>query len=224
MKNKNKEPEENKYSVTQKLGVLNNLQNQYISLNTKRATYFGVKKAKANSWTLWLSPSHPYAMVPDSLSFDEMEQIRKGLDNKIIVPGKVLIPIVDQDKNIKAKYVNLIKKANSLDPITKKQFVELVKKNKEGGFTAIQILTDVLATERTTRNRSEFVRFLEDGISYCTGPVSLVEDSFEEESDEQAIERKANDPDYQKPVNITSAVPLKGDPKTREALLNRYLS
>lgn len=224
MKNKNKLEVTSEYKPNERLGVLNNLSNKYISLNPKKATYFGVKKSKANSWTIWLSPNQPYAIVPNDLSYEETQQITKGLSNGLIVPGKVKIPVIDQDKTVKTKYINLIKKANSLDVITKKQFVELVKKNKEGGYTAMEIMVDALNVERTTRNRIEFVKFLEDGISYCTGPVSLVQDSFEEESDEEALIKKANDPDYQKPVNITSATPLKGDTSSRESALNRFLN
>lgn len=212
------------YQPTERLGVLNNLKDQYISLNTKKATYFGVKKEKANTWTIWLSPNAPYAIVPSDLSFEETQQITKALSNGIILPGKVNVPIVDQDKAVKTKYVNLIKKANTLDTITKRQFVELVKKSKEGGYTSAEILMEALSAERSTRSRPEFIKFLEEGLSHCTGPVSLVQDSTDEETDEQALIRKANDPDYQKPVNITPALPLEGNKGSRTKALNRFLS
>lgn len=163
-----------------KLGYVGQLSGQIISLNQKKATYFGIGKLnKIGNPEVWLAPNHWYAELPAELSAQDQDILYKALEKGLIKMGKHWMPALVKDTNVKEKYIQLMI-GRKLFENTKQPFIDLVKKEKEGNYTALEILSYCLKKEQEGSNRQEWIAFLKDGMAAYRGPVQLVEDTPDE--------------------------------------------
>ena len=121
------------------LGSVENHKGLVVSLNMKKASFFGVGDP-GKDVKLWLTPEAWSATIPNNLSDEEARQITHGLNVGAIVAEKKWIPPVDKVQGTKEKYAALLK-SNRLDEKAKEPFIDLVKKKEEGGYTPLEILT-----------------------------------------------------------------------------------
>ena len=157
-----------------RLGQLNNYAGQTISLNQKVAPYFGV--GEGDEKKIWLSKDNWCAKVPNNLTPDEVTIIDKAMSNGYIVLGKEWLPALKKDVNIRNEYVKVIERSKYLTNEVKEPFQQLVLKKQDGNYTASEIITHVMKSERASRGRTNFLTFLQDALDHYDGPAQLVPD------------------------------------------------
>jgi len=158
------------------LGVMNSYKGQFISLNMKVAPFFGIGTLEDGSNKIWLSANNWFDQVPDNLTEEEVDMLTRAIRDKKVILGKRWIPAIDKDKEVKNKYIKHVKSFKFCTEEFKDIVRGLVRRKKEGNYTAIELLRAMIETERAANNRPDFVKYLEDAIDHCSGPVSLVED------------------------------------------------
>lgn len=168
-----------KYIVGKKLGtlgIINNYKDQFVSINLKKATYFGLGENEDQSKKLWLSPENYFDLVPDNLTNEEVEALGVAISDDKVVLGKVWLPPVDKDKKVIKKYLSMLSEATVLTEEFKEKIVSLFRYKEEGHYTALEIFKAMLDKEKKTRDRPTFVAYLNDAIGAYIGPVQLVQD------------------------------------------------
>ncbi len=209
------------------LGVINDYKDQFVSINLKVETYFGLGEREDGTKKLWLSPENWFDMVPDDLTESEIGQLGVAIQNSTVVLGKIWIPVIDKDKKVLDKYIRMLSDYTGLTQEFKDVIVSLFRYKEEGNYTALEIFKAMLEREKKTRNRPTFVAYLNDAIGSYIGPVQLVED-FPDDPDNYSViiddgivvasDRKENP----KP----DAFDFKGfeDPERRSEMITKALS
>ena len=162
--------------MSEKLGIINNYNGAIISLNQKKAPYFGVGMDSNGHFKVWLSKQKWCAKIPEGLTSQEADQIKAALWNGTLVEGKKYIPAAEKDPTVLAKYVNHVKNSYVLDNQAKSLIQLLVQKKQDGNYTAVEILAECLRVEESTRRRPTWIAFLNDAIKAYDGPQFIVED------------------------------------------------
>ena len=161
---------------TGKLGVFNNYAGQFVSLNMKQTTYFGLGQTDTGQNKLWLSSDNWCDKVPESLTDQETMLLSQAIQQGKVVMGKKWLPALKKDTEVKTKYVGLLRQYRSCTDQFKNHIRAIVLKKHEGNYTPTEIVRAMLAAENAAGARTDFLVFLKDALSHCTGPVSLVED------------------------------------------------
>jgi len=157
------------------LGRLDGFAGVVVSLNMEKQAYFGVGEPNKDM-KLWLTSENWCAKVPQGLSESETKQIEWGLATGSIVQGKKWLPAVRKVAGTKESYADIVLKSRQMNDDAKRPFINLVRKESEGGYTALEILTHCLEQERSSRSRQVWIAFLQEAINHYEGPVQLVED------------------------------------------------
>lgn len=158
------------------LGVIDGYKDQFVSINLKMETYFGLGLRDGGQKKLWLSPENYFDLVPEDLTDKEREQLGFAISSGKIVLGKVWIPPLDKDKGVIDKYVKALSDSLGLTKEFKEKMVNLFRYKEEGNYTALEIYKAMLEKEEKTRSRPDFLTYLKDAINAYVGPVQLVED------------------------------------------------
>lgn len=165
----------NKSKKTGTLGAIDNYKDQFVSINLKKTTYFGLGNDEGEM-KLWLSPENWFDKMPENLTNKEADQIAQGIADGRIVLGQVWMPPVDKKKEVLDKYVKLLSEYPGLTPEFKEIIISLFRYKEEGNYTALEIFKAMLDKEKNTRNRPPFIAYLNDAIEAYVGPVQLVQD------------------------------------------------
>lgn len=169
--------EEEVVALAGNIGSIQNFAGTVISLNQKRQAFFGVGDTgrKENESKIWLTKDNWYCTIPEGLSAEEVDQLARALQMGIVKEGKHWIPPVDKVAGTCEKYAAVVLQ-NGPTKEAKQPFIDLVKTESTGGYTAQEILKFCQDAERKGRSRPEWIRWLQEAIDHCTGPEMLVED------------------------------------------------
>lgn len=142
-----------------------------ISLNQKIDCYFGVGN-------LWLTSSNYYAIIPDTLSDEELGIVQKCLNDGVIVEGKVFIPPIDRSQDVLNEYWLSVKSSGLSESskngkTAREKFATLLKHGVDRGWTAYEIASFCLNKEVQNSNRSEVNRLLNEIIVNFPGEKTL---------------------------------------------------
>lgn len=165
------------------LGSVNNHAGVVVSLNMKSAAYFGVGEP-GETPKLWLDQDRWSAAIPGDLTAEEADVVSKALKAGTIMSGRKWLPAVTKVLGTKEIYTAFLN--GPLKKEVREKFVNLVKKESEGGYTALEILTECMDKERRSRSRMEWLGFLQEAIDHYQGPVQLVQD-FEHDPDNYEV-------------------------------------
>jgi len=157
-----------------RLGQINNYAGQTISLNQSVATYFGV--GEGTEPKIWLNKHNWYVKVPSNLTSNEIKAVDDAITAGRIVLGKEWIPVLVKDSSVRDKYKNVVLNSRYLTDEVKDQFRELVLKKRDGNYTASEIITYAMNSERSSRGRTNYLTFLQEALDHYDGPVELVSD------------------------------------------------
>lgn len=151
----------------------NTIKGKTISLNQKVQPFFGVGP-------IWLTSNSYSAIVPDNISYQEEEIIRKALSSNTIVEGKVYIPPIDKNKDVLSEYWHLVK-TFGLEPTNNKsesviRFRQLLKNGVDRNWTAKEITSFCIEQEKKYKNREKVIKLLNDVYKNSDCPVTLLED------------------------------------------------
>lgn len=190
--------------MAEKLGIINNYAGAVVSLNQKKAPYFGVGMMDHGKFKVWLSKRAWCVQLPNNLTDKEADQIRLAISSGLLIEGKVYMPTVEKDPKVLAKYLTLIKNNHTLDSRSKAPFQQLVLQKQDGNYTAIEILSECLRSEEATRRRPTWIAFLNDAIKAYDGPLMVVEDY-------------KDDPEaYQVTIDMSNGIIIEDSRKTTE--------
>ncbi len=140
-----------------------------ISLNQKNQTFFGLGQ-------IWLSPNRYWCSVPDNLTADEYKLISKAIADGRLVRGKKFIPPVDKDPRVLSKYWNLVKSTGIETTEAKNEFMDLLRKEVIGGYTAREIANHCIRMEKDYQSRKKALAVLEEVRSRYFGPTYIHEE------------------------------------------------
>ena len=157
-----------------RLGQINNYAGQTISLNQSVAAYFGV--GEGSKPIIWLNKNNWCATVPSNLTSIEVKAIDDGMSTGKIVLGKEWIPALVKDSSVRDKYKNVVLNSRYLTDEVKDQFRELVLKKRDGNYTASEIISYAMNSERSSRGRTNYLTFLQEALEHYDGPAELVSD------------------------------------------------
>ena len=174
--------------AVQPLGALDNHAGVVLSINMKAGAYFGV--GTDDEMKVWLSPDNWHTTVPKGLTESEALQITLAIQANKIVVGKTWIPAITKAVGTIEEYVKIVKTARMLDEKVKQVFRDLVARGSDGGYTALEILSQCLSFERSNRNRDPWLIFIQAGIDSYQGPLQLVEDFVDEDAYEVTIDKE----------------------------------
>jgi hypothetical protein len=219
-----------KKKITQevpKLGQINNFADTVVSINLKKASFWAVGKTD-NGFKIELNATQWAGRIPDNLTESEVALVDKAIGSNIIIIGKKYIPPIDKETGVKDKYLKLCM-ASPCTAEAKQPFIDLVRKKKEGGWTALGVLSYVKSKDAETRSRSDWQVFLQDGINAYDGPVKLVED-FTDDADNYEVvidpvtktivsDTRKEDGQFNIPVGV---VPSLDEQEKREKLLDKH--
>ena len=149
---------------------------KFISLNMKKASFFGVGEREDGTNKVWLSSSNWCDQIPEDINNQDLNTIIYALNSETIVFGKEWIPALEKDENVKTKYISYLTATRVCDNQFKDKIRHLVSHKKEGNYTALEILREMIKKEKEGRSRPDFLNFLNDAIDHYVGPVSLVQD------------------------------------------------
>jgi hypothetical protein len=167
-------------------GRLGNYEGQFVSLDMKKTTFFGVGEREDGQKKVWLSPTNWFDKIPDDLTSEETEIVAKSLAAGTIVVGTRWLPAVSKDKTIKEQYIRLLREHRTADEEFKTRIRAFVRHKNHGGYTAQEILNEMITREKESANRVDILEFLNDGLSYYHGPAILVED-YPDDTDNYSI-------------------------------------
>lgn len=144
-----------------------------ISLNQKAQSFFGVGN-------IWLTSTNYSAVVPDNITYQEEDTIRKALSAKTIVEGKVYIPPIEKNKDVLTEYWHLVK-TFGLDPTNNKsesivKFRKLLKDGVDRNWTAKEISSFCIEQEKKYKNRDRVIKLLNDVYKNSDCPPTLLEE------------------------------------------------
>jgi len=151
----------------------NSIKGKTISLNQKLQPVFGIGP-------IWLTSSNYSAVVPDTITYQEEEIIKKGLSSGAIVEGKVYIPPIDKNRDVLNEYWHLIK-TFGLEPTNSKsesviKFRQLLKNGVDRNWTAKEISSFCIEQEKKYKNRDRVIKLLNDLYENSDCPVTLLEE------------------------------------------------
>ncbi len=221
--------------MQQKFGIINNFAGAVISLNQKKSRYLGIGaiKGQHGQFKVWLTPQKWCVKLPSDLNADDAQQIQNMLNSGILVEGRHYLPVAKKDEAVLNTYLMLLKGKRMLSEDIKEQFRQLVIKKSEGNWSAFEILKSCIKFEEENSRRSDWLRFLKDGLDAYHGPEFLVED-FENDpeayvvtidiSAQQVVQKEATKETVKaEPVKQTKkGRPSKSDAEKEEAL-KKYL-
>lgn len=115
----------------------NSLVGQFISLNTKVESIFGIGN-------IWLTPENYHCKVPSDLTEQEYRVVERGINNGKLLVGKHKIEPIDRDPKTLAKFEKLVAKlvigARTINKTAIQEFRNLVTRTYEDGYTAKEII------------------------------------------------------------------------------------
>lgn len=201
--------------MAEQLGILNNYAGVVVSLNQKRATYLGIGPLENNMFKVWLSPQVWCAKLPADLTPSEAEQVRRAINQGVLVSGRQYLPVVKKDKTVIKKYIDHVKQSYGVDAKAKAPFQHLVLTRQEGHFTAAEIITACLSEEERTKRRAPWIAFLNDALKAYDGPDVIVHD-YSDNPETDLIEE---------PVRVTMPqeipIPTPSDPIKQETPVDK---
>lgn len=152
------------------------IKGEIVSINLKLQTFFGVN-------IIWLTPTRYWARVPENINEAEEKIINNAIRSGHLILGKKYMPPIDRNSKVKDSYRNLIQNTVgvTLDDNSSRKILELVRKEKEGGWTASEIINHCIESEKEKRNRPKILQFLREAVSMYNGPETLVPSYSEEE-------------------------------------------
>lgn len=148
-----------------------------ISLNLKRASFFG-------AGPIWLTPTNYWVTIPNDLDETDYYIIKNALEKGTVVEGKEFIPPVDKADSTLDEFWLLIKN-RGLDEETKDRFRRLLRTGTHQNWTVAEICAYCTRKETETKNRDKVLQFLADLRSIYTGPHTL----FDEPDDAEGIKK-----------------------------------
>lgn len=149
------------------------LKGMTISLNQKVQSHFGVGP-------IWLTSSNYTTTIPDTISYQEEEILKKALSSGSIVEGNSYIPPIDKNKDVLNEYWHLIK-TFGLDPTNTKsesvtKFRKLLKNGVDRNWTAKEISNFCIEQEKKYKNRERVLKLLNDIHKNSDCPATLLEE------------------------------------------------
>jgi hypothetical protein len=151
----------------------NSLKGKTISLNQKIQPVFGVGP-------IWLSSSNYSTVIPDTITYQEEEIIKKALSSGSIVEGNTYISPIDKNKDVLSEYWHLIK-TFGLEPNNSKsesviKFRKLLKEGVDRNWTAKEISSFCIEQEKKYKNRERVIKLLNDVYKNSDCPATLLEE------------------------------------------------
>ncbi|RMG69768.1 MAG: hypothetical protein D6710_08255 [Nitrospirae bacterium] len=162
--------------TTSPIGVVGSLAGQIVSINMKQGPCWGIRVNEEGKTPVFLSPEQWYAKLPDDLTIEEEGIVNKAIQSGQIVLGKKWLPAITKGKGVKERYLAIVERNDMLTPQVKQPFIDLVKKQYEEGWTALEILVYCKEQEMKKRSRVHWLAFLQEAINNYSGPVQLVQD------------------------------------------------
>lgn len=141
-----------------------------ISINIRYGPYFWLKRGE--TFVVRLDSTNWHSVIPQDITESELAAIHQAALTGAIVKGVKKISYNDKDPQILAKYltaVDLLSRPRQVDENFKGLISELVRRKKDGGYSAGDIITQVLKKERAGRNREHVVDFLKQALDACRG-------------------------------------------------------
>lgn len=158
-----------------KLGAINNYAGTEVSLNLKKASYWGLGDNDRGK-IFWLSTENWCGTIPDDVNSEDATQIANAFAAGTLVMGREWIPALDKDKTVLRKYEQVLNDYKYVNDEFKNIWRDLLSRKKEGNYTAREILSHCIEQERKLRNRKPHLAWLEDALDYYEGPDFLVQD------------------------------------------------
>lgn len=158
-----------------KLGAINNYVGTKVSLNLKKASYWGLGDDKRGK-IFWLSSKNWCGIIPDSVNSEDSSKISTAFATGTLVMGEQWIPALDKDKSVLKKYEQSLIDHKYINDEFKDIWRHLLSMKKDGNYTAREIISHCIIAERKLRNRKPQLTWLEDALEYYQGPDFLVQD------------------------------------------------
>lgn len=162
-------------SVSSEKGTFftNSLKGKSISLNQKVQSFFGVGP-------IWLTSADYSTVVPDSISPQDEEVLKKALSAGTIIEGKTYIPPIERNRDVLEEYWHLVK-IFGLDPTNNKsesilKFRKLLKNGVDRNWTAKEISSFCIEQEKKYKNRERVIKLLNDVHRNSDCPATLLEE------------------------------------------------
>lgn len=165
--------------MEQKIGYINNFAGVIVSLNLKKSPYLGVGpiRGEHGKFKLWLNSHKWCAAIPEGLTDEDAKYLQAMLNAGILVEGRHYLPPIEKLTKTVQDWVMLVKTSRMLTRSIKDQFIALVRKKQEGGYTAFEILTSCLNFEESNQRRADWILFLNEGLKAYDGPRVLMENT-----------------------------------------------
>ena len=191
-----------------KLGAINNFAGTEVSLNLKKASYWGLGDDKRGK-VFWLSSESWSGVIPDDVSSEDAAKIASAFASGTLVMGREWIPALDKDKTVLRKYEQVLNDHKYITDEFKDTWRDLLNRKNVGNYTAREIISHCITLERKLRNRKPQIEWLEAALDYYEGPDFLVQDF-------------PNDPDnYEATVDPTTATIVSSTRKSDESKVEK---
>lgn len=154
----------------------NSVKGKTISLNQKVQSHFGIGP-------IWLNCTNYSAVIPNDISYEHEEIVKKALSSGTLVEGKKYIPPIDKNKDVLNEYWHLIK-TFGLEPTNNKsesviKFRKLLKNGVDRNWTAKEISSFCIEQEKKYKNRERVIKLLNDVYKNSDCPTTLLEENIQ---------------------------------------------
>ena len=146
-----------------------------ITLNQKVETFFGIGNKK-----IWLSPNSYTCTVPDNLTNEELDVLRKAIDSKVVIidSDAYICPIERSDEVLK-EYFDYIKQYG-LELSDKKsksvaKFRQLVRIKIDRNWSAKEIIRYCIEQEKKYKNREKIIKILNNVLFNSDAPEFMLD-------------------------------------------------
>jgi hypothetical protein len=106
------------------LGNVNNFANVVVSLDPRKTPYVGIGMTEPGQFKVWLSPQQWCISLPENLTDQEAHEVQLLLNQGVLVPGKVYIPVLVKNQAVLESYLEIGRRSRTLDAKTKLPFQE----------------------------------------------------------------------------------------------------